>query len=842
MSRTHPTPADPNDDLETLPFLDELEDDAPVAGANIALVHVKHAPATDGAHDLCFELAVGDMDKKEVADALAVPLAAKIAELGEKLRWKRVLVLFTGSTLIPSAARDRVGALLAEAKACRVTVQRGLGDERVHEVERPGAKVAVTEPEIGRLRVAVDAAGLEAADLAGALAAELATIGPLGADKRVDVVVDGPQPGADAVEQIRRAFASAARLSLATGGGAAQVLADRALEARVRVRPDERGSVDVEIGGDGDEKASVEALQVVLRGARAQIAGKRVAVRFSGRLAQPRELDALRALASELEPGRVDVTAAAGDKAQLLWPPLVHASRLGKETTLQINPEGRNRSAMIAALQQELPSLAADIKGRNVTVDWPQHFEDEEIERACEQSLAQQGAARVAFSYRGQQREPIVPRPIEVRAGEGGRRAVTLDTDAGAPDELVRTIERRLAGAGLAGAAVDIAVKGSGPLSRTMRRTLLERLEAAGVGRATLDDRGNREVLLPKLLAVSPLPGGEVRVAIDVGGRSVDQLARALAEDLERAVIARGASVHLQGTTEESVVRALVRRGAARVLLDDESGVQAHPPLFAVIARDGDSLVLRAEPALDDAVSTAQVERELPRAIAAQGDLAEVTVILEWPDARPPVGAPVARAVEILVDAQPRALLLESGDGTAVQLHPEPDVGMDTPEPWSISGEELPEPELTEPEFELVENEPEPTADAEMKLDLFDLEVEEPRPAVTILGRRPQAQPPLLMLGIDCHAGDAIEGALAAHHAEVENNRVLVVFLDRGEPTELRSDDARVAAVRTALEPHAAALLLWRDATLVAPAHFEVVASRVESLAVGARMRDPRRR
>ena len=121
------------------------------------------------------------------------------------------------------------------------------------------------------------------------------------------------------------------------------------------------------------------------------------------------------------------------------------------------------------------------------------------------------------------------------------------------------------------------------------------------------------------------------------------------------------------------------------------------------------------------------------------------------------------------------------------------------------------------------------------------------RRAVSVLARKSDAEPPMVMLGIgwrtDAASIAAIERELEGLRDEVTDHRTLVVFHHDRRQFGGPERHPLVIAVRRALEPRVAALLVFREARgLGGVAHFQVVASRLEGITVGSRMKDPRTR
>ena len=321
-------------------------------------------------------------------------------------------------------------------------------------------------------------------------------------------------------------------------------------------------------------------------------------------------------------------------------------------------------------------------------------------------------------------------------------------------------------------------MKGSGVVSRSMREAIVGGLDGGGVAQGRLIDHGETEFLLPALFAFESLGDEDFRVTLHPGDRTAEQIEAATQAELDGRELSASTTVRV---TEEQLVATFVDRGVGRVLLGENPAVVVHPPLFAV-DRAGTSVQIQASPSDDDAATAGQLERELPGVLAGVGDFAQVEVTLTWPGE----SSLRAKVIDELVARGPAVVRLDDGTG-ARQVHPE-----------------------------IV------------------------RTFVDVLGRRPNVEPPLVMLGIDTDDLDGATAALASHLEEAAKSRVLVVFREGGRAIDGSLDNPVVQATRATLDATAKAVLQFRPTGAGGLAHFEVVSTSLEGLEVGARMKDPR--
>lgn len=765
-----PEPQEPEELVPELEPWDEAEE-GPV---RVSLVET---PEEDV--DLRLDVEVPEMPKAQVLDALREPLRRVLAEQGERLRWRRVRVLFGGEALIPGAAKDALAEQLGGMRPRAVVMERGFGDELVLENEPPQARVD-TEEEGAILRVSIDTADLEEVDLAEALRKPLADLVPRARGKTVRIRATGAAAGSDALEGLLSGceFAAAAtRVELVVGGESPRVLRDAALEALVEVVSSSENRLELRVR----EVASPATLRDALALARRHRAGGWRAAELEVTLPAA----ATRDLLDVLEPfaegiGATTFRVADPEGTDLVLPrALSRGERAGETVLLEARSAGRDDAALRRALERELAPLADTVRGRPVVVDWG---EDADIDPSLAEPFVAVQPSRLAWTFAGGKREPILPPPFTVR-GEGETVELVLDTEAAPPKELAFALKRRLLAALPAGARrVRVLVEGRGAPTRGLVRALVESARKADVETLSIVDSGVEDVLLPPALDAD----GE-RMVARRGGRDDAALARAFARELEEVAV-EGADLRVAGDAAEPLVDALVARGAARVVLETQDAVvQVWPRLFGTPVREGEEALVVAAPSADEATTAAQLDRELPAVHEGLGDLSGVRVTLRWPGAAVPPRGPAAAAVESFVAAGAAEVWLDGGSGPR-RLHPAP-------------------------------------------------------PVVQVLGRRDVGDYPLTMLGVETSAGaERVAAALADVVSGIENRRVLLVFTREGREVAARDEHPVVRAARGALEASAAAILVLRGPRAGHGPHFEVVASKIESLGVGKRFADPRTR
>ncbi|MBM4060161.1 MAG: hypothetical protein FJ265_03555 [Planctomycetes bacterium] len=793
-------------ELLELPPLEPEPEAEPEAGP----VQATCAPAGEHGFDFAVTVTVPAMDKQDVPHAVKGPLHSAVARAAAQLRFQRVVVRFAGEAMVGSAVKEIVAAALKPVKATRVTVRRGFGDELVHEGALP--KLGVEVQTAGAdTKVVFATAELDVADLTVLLPAELQKLLPAAKDRRfVFTFAGGPKPDGELRAAIGRTLREAGALRAAIGE---RVLFDRELENRVAVVA--QGAATVVTVSPGDAASTQEALHHVLPGHGAAFAGKAVRVHFRG-AAGAAERDLSVDLLRKGGAARIEL----GDgvtEGEIVWPKLLEVVA-GAETTWRVVPNGRSRLAVLAAFRREAADAAAGLRGKALLVDWPAGFAlDAEVERCLAEALG--GCKVLACTVGGELREPFLPAPLVV-GGDAALRTVRLDTDTGKPAELVRAIERRLpaAGAQLRGAVVRLLFAGSAPPSRTLLRTLCTAIEAAGCARLEREDRGAIDVLLPPMLAIAR-DGAAVRVAVAAGPRDAAQQQLAIVRELDAAELPKGTVVALSPSpATEALAAALIARGAERVRLEGPVPLQLHPALFGPPEAKFQRLVLRARPDSDPAIAGAQLAHELPGLLAARRDLPKTTVVLVWPGAKAPLAGLAADAVQRVVAAGAREVHVDGGDGKPFQVHPP----VLAPAPTAAAAPAAP-----------AAGQPAPAAPAAATGAL-----------VTVLGRRDEAVPPMVLLGIEAgteaaHVA-AVRQQLEPHLGRLRGRAVLLVLRRGGADVPVRRPDELVAMLGEVARGSAAATLVFRGPDAQGRPHFQVLHSTLRALPVGAPFGDPR--
>ncbi len=735
--------------------------------------------AESGEFDVKIVIDVGEMEKAEITGAIEAPLRRKAAALGDEVRWKNVLVEFGGEALIPSAAKATIGEIFEGAKALSATVNRGLGNEKVFEGSKPELATELSESG-GEIRLDVSTGELDPDDVDSLFRPELDKLAAAAADKPVRVAFDDDfELDMRLHKHVRTTLVDAGASRVAIGD---EVVFDRAIEERVVVA-DGSGDFETEIQvADGDSATLRASFDAAIPKNESRIAGKRIMLRCaSGDEAVSRD----RLVAA----GALVVAVARGGSVEQLWPTMVTVTGGQGAATIRVDAGGRDRSEVLAKFGAEIEREADALRGRALTVDWPSGYMlDEEIEQvALDDSLRALDPKSVHFSIDGEEREPFFPNPIEMTV-DGQSCRCEIDTDAGKPVELVRAMDRRIGGSRLDGATVNVLIRGDGAVSRTMRQRMRELFGDAGVAFARLDDRGETMVLLPSLLGIETGDAG-TRITIDASGREEGEIEADARKEIEAAEIGEGATVTVVDSERAEMVTPILKElGCAEILLERDRGTVLIHPALLTLEQDGKSATLTATPTTDDAGALAQFENEF----AGMTCLMEgVDVTLAWGDGASIDTPSIARAVELLVEASAAKVSVARAGRNPKQVHPKVE-----------------------------------------------------RKFVEVIGRRDAGDPPMSMIAIDCGEGaddiPEIQSALATHAKDTDGRRVLVVFRDHGNDVALPAGDAVVTAVCAALEGSTKALLVYGDGDM--GAHFTVMRSELEALAVGTRVRDPRQR
>lgn len=785
------SPADA-DDLPTLPSLDPV-DDLPVlepvddASAEPDFpVKVECQSSDEAGFDTAIAIEVPELDKKEMADAVAKPLQHSLDSGRAKVRHHRVLVRFSGDAIIGSAVKERCGQILQAAKARKVVVRRGYGDEVLFEHEAPRAQLT-QRVEGGVLVVDVDTGELEAVDLSVALQGALLQLSREARDQKVQLAFRGKsKPDQGLRDLIGQVLREGGALRAALGQ---RVLFDKELEDRVQLQVlGEQAHLRIDPAPSDADTEEALAMQLAALGER--VRGKVVRIAF----AKP-ESEAVRGATLRYctagAPQRIEVVR--GAAVEVVWPPLLTVDGGGGETLLKVVSNGRDRSAVMASFAQEVRDFTPVIARKRVLVELPPGtVVDADFEARCLQGLVELGASAVTWTAGGE-RERFHP-PVVSDSVEGGAQVVAVDTEAGKPAELQRAFERWLASkaGGLRGQSVRLAFRGQGAVSRTLARGLTDALAKVQPSRLEVAKDGVADVVVPALLSVRSAGEGAHELAVAGGGRDAAQVELALARELDALPGLDSSRVRIAaGAHESAVVAALVARRVGAVELAGDAPVQVHPALLA-FERGKRGARLTAQAGVEPAMAARMAERELAQLLPAADSLAstEVAVTGVGIDA----GAePAATVVRLLVERGAAKVRLDDGAGNVVQAHP------------------------------IV-----------------------PREFVTVLGRKDDANPPLVMLGIGLQGGsDQQERVLVDLQGRADllvGRRVLLVGRRDGADVPFPAQDAVADAVRAFVDGAAAATLVFAGNDGRGRPYFKVAHSSVEGLAQGACFGDPRQR
>ena len=800
-----------DDDVPTLEPVAEVVDDGPV--------QVAVAAGDGAAFDTVVTVTVPAMDKQAVVAALHAPLARVLGANAKQLRHRRVQVLFVGEAVIGTAAKDATAKALAVHVPLRGVVSRGYGDEEVLQGKVPEVQVKATDAN-GALRLDVATGELDPIDLAMIFAPHWtkALAGVRG--KKVQLVFAGKGKPDSA---LRAEWVAAAKAAGATRFAIGErVFFDLELASRVRVTSS-GDAVTIAVDPAADDATTSEALGLVLPEHAGVCKGKAVRVQLARAADGP--LAELVAFAREQGPTGIEVAVANAAPA-VVWPPLLSLAK-GAELVLRVQPNGRSRDAVLAALVKEAGEHAAATKGKAVVVDLPAGFAvDAAALTALRSASVVGGAKSAAFTIGGDLREPFLPEPVSCTASAEGF-VLRLDGESGKAADLQRALDRALPPllAGWRGRSVRVQVAGTAVVSRTLLRSLCSAIEAAGAMRLELEEAGDVDVLLPGMLTVSKKDGA-VHLAAVVGGRDEAQQQKALARELDAAQVGAGAIVTVgPSSIAEAIGKVLVARGAARVVLDGPEPLQVHPPLFGAPEKKSLAIKLVVQPSGDAAMVARQLAHELPGVLAGLGALSSTTVTVQWPGVDPSSPA-LASLLAGLVDKKAKKVMLERGGDKPQQLHP-----VVAPPPAPVGPPPLP---AATPA----------AATAPAAAAAQALATSTGGSHLTLLGRRDDSVPPMILLGVtagtDAAQLAAVEAELQANLARFRGRSVLIVPRQNGQDVPVRKPDAFVELVRRVVPNGAAATLLFRGPDAQGRPHFQVLHSSLRALPVGSVFADPR--
>ncbi len=788
-----------DEDEDELVPLEEVEDDeelVPLEEVDDSPVSITRTAATEAGFDVCLDVDVPEMEKADVPDAVRGPLGRAAGAADAGLRWQRVAVRFTGAAMIPSAIKELVAEVVGAASPALVVVRRGYGDEKVHEATPPELGCSVEEVE-GVVRVSVDGSSASADDVPALLADRLAEVlgGAAVSGQPVEFAFHGVEIGAETHALLEERVAEAGAKACRLGDGT--VLFDAELASRVGVEAEGDDAVRVDVRLSGDPAETCAALDLVLGRRLDELRGKRVTVRFEGG-SGPGDAERKRLVELLGKAGPSAFAVQIGDgEPDVMLPRLLRVATKADQALVGIKLAGRTRGAVFLAWKRELGGVRGELGGKRVTIDVPEGFTvDAEAERVLiSETLATLEPRTVAMRIAGEGNEPFWPVPLQFES-EGEVVVGRLETGASKPVDLVRAIERRLpaAAGSLAGKAVRLEVVGEAAMSRTMQRTLVEGIEGAGAIALEIVDHGVADRILPRALRIAGSDGAWT-IECARGGRDDEQFSLALQRELDAADLGDGAHVTVSGDSGlDTLVEALVGRGAAVVEQAGDPPVRLHPAFFE-LTRDGDSVVLQVS--AEDAASVGDaIGGEVDVVLGRLGALESTDLTIIWPGAEEPLEGPAAVACSRFIAAGARTVTIDSGRGQPVQHHPIP-----------------------------------------------------ARELVEVLGRKDDASPPMILLGVD--QGHGLPGGtalhqehvlqdLAARQGDLMGRRILLVERDQGQDRAFDATGGLGSVVVKLLQPWAGAVLVGRSGTRRTPPHFEVLITSIAGLPTGARVKDPR--
>lgn len=819
---------------EDLPTLEAVVDDGPI--------RVEVAAGDGRTFDTVFTVTVPAMDKQAVLAALSGPLQRHFAAQQRQLRHQRVLVQFAGEGVVGSAAKEAIGKLLALHRPLLGVVDRGFGQETVAQGQLPEVQVAVQTN--GATTVATIATGsLEPVDLPIAFAAPWSSLLAGTSGKKLKLVVQGSgKPDST----LRAEWAAAAKAAGASAFAIGErVYFDLDLQRRVQGTVQD-GVLNLLVDPADLDATTDEALSMVLPEHGAACRGAVVRIATTRPADGPRD----RCVAFAREHGARRIEVVVDGTPRIVWPGLLEVGK-GAEVVVRVLPNGRSRDAVLATLVQEAAGLQATTKGKPVLVDWPRDFVVDAAALTALRTAASVMAARsVAFALGGEQREPFLPEPVACSV-DGERLLLRLDSEAGKAAELQRAFDRAAAPllGSWRGRSLRVQIAGSAVVSRTLLRTICSAIEAAGVMQLEVEEAGVVDVLLPAMLTFAnqarPEGGEAISVGAVPGKRDAAQVQLALQRELDaRNLPAGGSFVVGASSASDAVLAALQARGAARLVLDGPEPVQVHPPLFAAPQKKVQTIRLELQPGSDPAMTRRQLARELPAVLAGLSGLSTATVQVAWPGVDP--AAPeLASLVAALVDKKAKKVVLEQGKDKPLTLHPAPvpkvapaDAAAPAEAVAASAGALAP---ATPPVAVPASRAAVPAAAAVPANHA-------PLPAtaahLTVLGRRDEAVPPMVLLGVAVGSDPAhlaaVEAELQAHLPRFRGRSVLLVPRQNGQDVPVRKPDALVDMLRRVVPTGAAATLVFRGPDAQGRPHFQVLHSNLRALPVGGVFADPR--
>ncbi|MBZ0151694.1 MAG: hypothetical protein K8J09_09200, partial [Planctomycetes bacterium] len=117
---------------------------------------------------------------------------------------------------------------------------------------------------------------------------------------------------------------------------------------------------------------------------------------------------------------------------------------------------------------------------------------------------------------------------------------------------------------------------------------------------------------------------------------------------------------------------------------------------------------------------------------------------------------------------------------------------------------------------------------------------------IALLGRRDEAVPPMILLGVEAGTNEAhlttLETQLSEHLPRFRGRAVLLVLRQGGQDVPVRKNDAQVDLLRRLVPGTAAATLVFRGPDAQGRPHFQVLHSTLRALPAGSVFADPRAR
>jgi hypothetical protein len=326
--------------------------------------------------------------------------------------------------------------------------------------------------------------------------------------------------------------------------------------------------------------------------------------------------------------------------------------------------------------------------------------------------------------------------------------------------------------------------------------------------------------MLPPMIEATE-EGDRLIVSCDPGGRDEAQQQRAVRRELEGVEVALKAVLVEESPAARTIADYALEQGASRVVLGGAQPMQVHPPLFELVEKKDKQARFVVEPTGDAAMDARMVDAELPGKMEQIGALSGATVTAAWPGADA-ADAAVARLVDALRGAGVSKVLLESGDGEAVQLHPEPAPAPEPVEEVATAAETAESAEVAAPTA--------PAAGGGL---------------LTLIQRFDQMDPPAAVVGVadgddDAHLA-AVLGELERAMPHFVGRSVLLVPQRGGADAPVRRPTRLVELLGQAVPQGAAATLVFRGPDAEGRPHFEVLHSAAPGLPVGGTFADPRR-